>query len=212
MKSLGELFNEHGSDKEALHGYAATYERYFEPIRMQPLRLLEIGIAGSASLRAWSEYFTDGATEIWGIDHTEACVKAAIAEQNPGIFAYCLDASFEADWKALATLAAPEGFNIVIDDASHNVWAQAQAFKFGWPLLNKGGFWCVEDLHTTFRPEYKRDNHPNGLHPDITFLDIVSDECLERLHEFGANQCGRQTTADIEFCHFEKSLVILKKR
>ena len=66
MKSLDDLLIEYGSDK-GMHEtqgarYGKYYERHLNPI---PHRLLEVGVATGASLRAWSDW---GVQEVVGVD------------------------------------------------------------------------------------------------------------------------------------------------
>lgn len=48
MPTLSEIMDMNRSDKGTAigdaHGYAPVYERWFEPIRNEPLRILEIGV------------------------------------------------------------------------------------------------------------------------------------------------------------------------
>ena len=53
LKSIAEIYK---SDKIE-HGYIQKYESYFEKIRDEKLKILEIGIADGKSLLTWSEYF-----------------------------------------------------------------------------------------------------------------------------------------------------------
>ena len=62
LKSIAEIYK---SDKIE-HGYIQNYESYFEKIRDEKLKILEIGIADGISLLTWSDYFQNSI--IIGID------------------------------------------------------------------------------------------------------------------------------------------------
>ena len=62
LKSVAETYK---SDK-IKHGYIEIYEKYFEKIKEQKLKILEIGIADGKSLLTWSDYFVNSL--IIGID------------------------------------------------------------------------------------------------------------------------------------------------
>ena len=69
--TLAELFRKHGSDKEADSGtaghcYAAVYERLLAGKRLSVTQVLEIGVFGGGSLRAWRDWFPNA--EVHGID------------------------------------------------------------------------------------------------------------------------------------------------
>ena len=53
LRSIAEIYK---SDKIE-HGYIRNYESYFEKIRDEKLKILEIGIADGKSLLTWSHYF-----------------------------------------------------------------------------------------------------------------------------------------------------------
>jgi hypothetical protein len=45
-------------------------------------------------------------------------------------------------------------FDLIIDDGSHYCSQQQESFAWLWPKLRKGGFYIMEDLHTSFLPEF----------------------------------------------------------
>jgi RHS repeat-associated protein len=56
--TLDEIGLKFGTDKSSIyHNYLSFYERFFERYRDEPIKLLEIGVAGGASLAMWNEYF-----------------------------------------------------------------------------------------------------------------------------------------------------------
>ena len=62
MKSVDEV----PIDKMGLRHYFVNYEKYIGPLRMQPLRLLELGIAHGDSLRHWESWLPNA--KITGLD------------------------------------------------------------------------------------------------------------------------------------------------
>ena len=55
------------------HGYIKIYEKYFESIRNENLKILEIGIADGKSLLMWSDYFKN--STVIGIDIHKIDIK-----------------------------------------------------------------------------------------------------------------------------------------
>ena len=54
--SLDEIGIETGTDKSSMHhGYLDFYEMFFETLRDKPVRILEIGVLGGASVMMWEE-------------------------------------------------------------------------------------------------------------------------------------------------------------
>src|SRR5580700_11200432 len=80
FSDLDELARVHGTDKGTLQacpqspkGYTRQYARYFAPLRQLPIRLLEIGIYGGASLKMWEAFFPSA--RIYGIDLNPQCKR-----------------------------------------------------------------------------------------------------------------------------------------
>jgi SAM-dependent methyltransferase len=125
--------------------YLSEYGRLFEPLRLLPIRLLELGVYQGASMIIWEKYFP--LATIVGLD-TEA--KPASFPTNKRFYfvqgaqdnAVLLD-------QAIALAGAP--FDIIIDDCSHlgchTARSFAQLFTKG---LRPGGIYIIEDICTAF--------------------------------------------------------------
>lgn len=72
-ESLDSIGLRYGTDKASpSNDFLSFYERYFEPLRGRPIKLLEIGVMDGASLRTWRDYFPNGT--IIGVDiNPDAC-------------------------------------------------------------------------------------------------------------------------------------------
>ena len=76
METLLDLFEKYSTynpdakyitDKNSYHSYIEdVYDQFFAPSRNKKIKLLEIGVAYSGSVRLWKDYFVNG--EIYGID------------------------------------------------------------------------------------------------------------------------------------------------
>jgi hypothetical protein len=149
---LTTLAQRHGTDKWGSHWYTPHYERYFAPYRDQEVNLLEIGVggyedvaAGGDSLRMWRDYFPNG--RIYGID-----VHDKSAQQGDRIRIWEGDQS---DHAFLRDVAAAIGrLDIVIDDGSHMNADVIKSFTVLFPLLDQGGLYVVEDVQTSYWPQY----------------------------------------------------------
>jgi hypothetical protein len=123
------------TDKGTTHAYVDSYAELFKPYRNQPINLLEIGIDFGYSLALWRAYFDKAI--IHGIDNRNVLqfteeVNPIIHDGNdPGI----ID-------KYFSNLE----FDIIIDDASHEVSHQVLRFPIYFPKLKKGGLYVIEDI------------------------------------------------------------------
>ena len=142
----------HGTDKWGAHFYTPVYHQLFAHLRDKPVRLLEIGIGGyqfqkigGASLAMWADYFPNG--RILGID-----VFANTLELGPRV---CVRQGSQDDAAFLARMSDEHGpFDIVIDDGSHVPQHVTASFNVLFPKLADGGLYVIEDVQTTFWPDF----------------------------------------------------------
>ena len=114
----------------------------------QPLRILEIGVWRGGSLQLWRDYFGDNAI-IFGIDIEEAC------RELPGIGCEIRIGSQTDAVFLNRVVDEMGGVDIVIDDGSHMCADVVTSFQALWPRLSEGGFYFVEDLHTSYWPQWR---------------------------------------------------------
>jgi len=154
-KTIKQIFEETETDKLWRHGYHRYYETQLAPYReIDGLRLLEIGADSGISLGAWLQYFTQPAAVqgvAYGVDPVAAKLTACkfLRDQCEKLAIYSLDQS---DKAALADMSEknPEGWDIIIDDASHYPPHQLISFQNLWPKLRPGGLYVVEDVETSY--------------------------------------------------------------
>lgn len=149
--ALEALARKYGTDKLPL-GYIPRYEQYFSSLRQKDVKLLEIGVggyadprAGGESLRMWKEYFEKG--QIYGIDNED---KTAIEEERIKIFR-----GDQRDSSFLQNVAVEIGpIDIVVDDGSHVSHDVIASFESLFPALADEGVYVIEDLQTTYWPQF----------------------------------------------------------
>jgi hypothetical protein len=141
--------------------YFTIYERHFGPYRRRRPVVLEIGVSQGGSLQMWRRYFGRRSTII-GVDIDERVA----ALEEPGVHIRVGDQS---DTDFLRSLADEWGpFDIVIDDGSHIPQHQRASMEALWEHLKIGGVYLVEDLHTSYWPEYG-----GGLRVEPSFIEWV---------------------------------------
>jgi hypothetical protein len=149
---LTRLAIQHGTDKWGAHFYTPLFHELFSQRRDRPIRLLEIGISGydlktmgGASLAMWAGYFSRG--QITGIDIAEK--RLAL---DPRIKLY---RGSQDDPVFLRKVCEERGpFDIIIDDGSHVPKQVAASFHILFPSLVDGGIYLIEDVQTTFWPDF----------------------------------------------------------
>jgi hypothetical protein len=178
---LTSLANLYGTDKgtgRRGHQYTRIYSELLEPLRDQPIRMLEIGLLGmrrggwddkqlrdkgethgrdAPSLRMWSHYFPHG--EIFGLDFNDF---TGVQIERCKIFR--ADASKPDELRAVWDKIGGE-FDVIIDDASHSSDHQQITLGALFPAVKPGGLFIIEDLF--FQPA---DREPPGATKTVDVL------------------------------------------
>lgn len=177
---LDDIAIRHGTDKSSEgHGYTQWYEQYLEPMRGDPITLLELGVWAGASLRTWREYLPQAT--IVGVDKVDREIHI------DGVDIYIFDQNDREDIEFC--LALYGGFDVIIDDASHLSSKTIRSFKLLYPHLNPGGLYVIEDLQTSYDIDhygrFEADQSPQGrtLGGEMTamaFCKRLADELNRR--------------------------------
>lgn len=156
MRSRQLTLASYNSDKIGLC-YLDTYDPILAPWADKEIRLLEVGVHKGGSLQLWRDYFPRGT--IVGIDVN--LPKDFLPGERIQVFQ-----GSQADTRFLSEVAnkvAPEGFDIIIDDASHIGALTKTSF---WHLfenhLQPGGLYAIEDWGTGYW-----DDFPDGKRLDL---------------------------------------------
>ena len=157
MKILEELANYFATDKRKVdHNYTQFYEKYFEPLRFNNLNVCEIGILNhsdkksrpyeGASLLMWKEYFIN--SNIHGID-----INNHMHLSTDRLKIYIAD---QGNRNELKTIVENVPMDIIIEDGSHLMHHQQISLGFMFKYLKSGGYYVIEDLHTSHpQPPFK---------------------------------------------------------
>lgn len=151
--SLVEIYKRHSgpgkfNDKGTVHSYVETYEELLAPYRNTAQYFLEIGLFDGHSMRMWEEYFGQQC-DVCGIDCDEQ-PHGGLADLRPMIkecehYIYIFDATndglVEKNFGGLK-------FDVIIDDAAHNLEQQLELIKVWLPRMTPGSIYIVEDLQS----------------------------------------------------------------
>lgn len=193
MKSLLDLGTLYRTDK-VTHGYLPIYESYLDAVRPFAKKVLEIGIAGGASLRMWHEYFPQAT--VVGVDHNKDYCNV----EGERIRCVCGDATKPETWDRVLIISQGN-LDLIVDDGFHTTADIITAFGFAFPLVRSGGLYVIEDVGTSYDPIYQRDNHHvGGVKNAVEFFKTFVDDI------------NQNESSPYESIHFHKSLVIIRKR
>jgi hypothetical protein len=138
-ESLSEIAYRHGTDKYWYHNYTDFYESFFKEFKSP--RIIEIGTAGHGSTKMFLDFFYN--PYVVGMDiinysgFTHHNLKFVVGDQS----------KIE-DLKKL--IDGEDDFNIILDDGGHTMKQQQISFGFLVNYLKSGGYYIIEDLHTSF--------------------------------------------------------------
>lgn len=154
---LNKLATFFGTDKWGSHYYTKHYQNLLQHLRNKEINLLEIGVGGyenpewgGGSLRMWKAFFTKGKIVSFDIyDKTHLSEKRIVIEQGSQI-----------DEEFLLELNKKHGpFDVIIDDGSHINSHVISTFNILYPLLKENGYYLIEDVQTSYFPEYGGDSN-----------------------------------------------------
>ena len=144
MATLQEIYQKYqgqgydGSDKGTWHSYIDVYESLLSGFVSKGAVLLELGVATGKSLLMWREYLVDGT--IHGVD---LLTMPVCLDGVPSVFFHWMDLN---DKFSMEKEFAGMEFDIIIDDASHEVGQQVLDASILAPKLKDGGIYIVEDV------------------------------------------------------------------
>lgn len=145
QRTLAEIGADLDTDKTLSMGYLENYERHMGHLRDAPVRLLELGVFHGGSLLMWNEYFAQG--EITGLD----LQPNPLAEMPPRVKFYQGSQDDAALLNRVGSECAPQGFDIIIDDASHiGTLTRASFLNLFDRHLKPGGLYVIEDWGTGY--------------------------------------------------------------
>lgn len=140
--NLHEIGQKNKTDKALHHNYMEFYESHIGFLKDKKINLLEIGFLKGASILTWLDYFPRA--NIYCIDIIDVSLT------HDRFFFH----KISQDDSGLRNLFQDNFFSIIVDDGSHITSHQIDSLKLLWPKLQNGGFYLLEDLHTSFIPQY----------------------------------------------------------
>ena len=137
------------TDKVRL-GYLELYDPILTSWSNKEIKLLEVGVKNGGSLKLWRDYFPHGT--IVGIDRR----LPQRLETGERIQVFQGDQADTAFLSKVASRTAPDGFDIIIDDASHIGELTKATF---WHLFDRhlkpGGLYAIEDWGTGYLDNFQ---------------------------------------------------------
>jgi len=186
---LCEIMGRNKSDKGSLkittswHNYTTCYNHLFKDIRMNSLRVFELGLGTNnpklpssmgvngrpgASLFGWNEFFPNA--KIYGAD-----IDGDILFETEQIKTFYCDQTNKYVIKYMWNDTALTGlFDIIIDDGLHEVHSNVCFFENSIHKLAVNGYYIIEDVSNGYLPEWESILQKwRSLYPNLS-IEVVS--------------------------------------
>jgi hypothetical protein len=227
---LDVLAEHYGTDKApSSHNYTPLYGRYLDyASRQKSGTLLELGWGGhedpnkgGESARMWNEWLPGW--DVVVVDNEKKNFPADLLDAVT-----LLDGWDQAD-PAIGDNYGP--FDVIIDDASHLSSKTIESFELLWPHLKSGGWYVVEDTHSSYHDEYygKTEAHRDpgmGVHSDgyrfdkeqpitaMAFLKRLADEAnfANRGEQWDLYPDAYWDGYEVAEIHFHFNICFVRKR
>ena len=182
------------------HHYLPIYDRYFAQYRGTKVRFLEIGVNNGGSLQMWRKYLGPDAV-LCGIDINPDCAQydgqsgmVRIGSQD--------DPEFLAE-----VVKEMGGVDVVLDDGSHQMKHIDKSLRVLFPMLELGGTYMIEDLHTAYFPKFG-----GGFKEPKNFFNTVRS-MIDDMHMWYHNKRERLPELARQFTgvHIHDSIVVIDK-
>lgn len=193
------------------------YEKYLSPLRLQPLKMLEIGLGcdmaygPGASYYTWLEYLPK--VDLYYIEYNALCAEKW-ASATTGATIFTGDQADVAFLEKFLKETAGE-FDVIVDDGGHTMVQQMTSFDALFPALKPGGIYFVEDLQTSYMANYGGGAVGSGM---VTMMerikgnlddlitgaprmestrDVSSIDCMREVCAFSKKEVGREYKRDL---------------
>ena len=215
MSFLEKLARRHKSDKIGAHNYIGIYEKYMSSKKNKSINLLEIGIGGykngnysdmytgGNSLKIWRDYFKKG--KIVGLDIFK---KKLSLGKKVKLFQGSQNSADTLD----EIIKIYKKFDFIIDDGSHFYKDIVFSFKYLFEHLKDGGYYFVEDTHTSYLREWDGDgffldNNKTAINYFKKIIDKINYNEIENPY-FEPDYFAKNITE----IHFYHNLIVVKKQ
>jgi len=180
----------HFATDKVEQGYLPTYLKIAGEIGTSG-RVCEVGVWMGESLRMWQALFPGGI--VAGGDNEE---QSRWPVGTVKILASQEDETLPDQLRAIS----PSGWDIIVDDASHDGRLTRTCWELLWPVVRPGGWYVIEDWFVGY-----------GSHPlfrgDHTMLDTARSflELLDR------RPMGRALSGQVESVTYQYGMILIRK-
>ena len=149
--------------------YSKYYEKYFLPIRLKKLKILEIGVAAGHSVASWYKYFPN--STIFGVDIKDESFLLYKGKRMRYDVLDCMN------FETVKNYCDKYGkFDIIIDDSYHDHPFFEFNIKNFFPYLSKGGIYFLVDFRDSDDKLKKIRNYNKNFKKKLMGYEITMEE------------------------------------
>ena len=196
----GSIFQADKNKKITSHNYSLFYEKYFKNLKNEKIRVLEIGSHEGKGLAAF--YFFLPNAKLLGANINPFQMRYS----SKRIEEVYIDVSSKKIIKNFESYFS-EDFDIIIDDASHNLRDILITLPNMFRKLKKGGYYVIEDINQF--NVFKNLNPTNEVLTPIMILKNMSEN--KRFHSNFISEADiNYLKENIKNYFFEKGDMVIK--
>ena len=167
---LKDLADNIRTDKNTVHSYLDTYERYFSPIRDTAKNVLEVGVRFGGSIKLWHDYFPNAT--VYGIDNM-ADVKEMWSEITNKQRIKLLTPYNAYDENLIHVFKSSNiTFDMLLDDGPHTPESMCFFATHYSPLLTSTGVMVIEDIQDPAWIPQIVEAFPAAVRPFVRVIDL----------------------------------------
>jgi len=201
------------TDKVWQHGYDRAYWRYLPPADKADVSILELGAGAGGSAKMWRRLYPSAFIVALTTQEGEAFPAFGQEEFDEQVLQDELLRMIIGDCSSVQDLRkcaeAADGYDLVVDDASHIPEHQLLAFAVLFSSVKPGGAYIIEDVETSF---WRADQELYGYEIGETSVvdvfrrevDVVNREVNGAESQFGYD-------VEIESITFAHNAIIVTK-
>ena len=177
---LGQVYNTDKSPYNSIghrHPYTAVYTLLMAQYKHNPIRFVEIGIAGGASVKLWNKFFEKGTFYFFDRDQNFLDHSAQNVSSVNNTFALMDVSIAESIRESLEKTGG--SIDLLLDDSSHNATHQNLIIHEVIPFIRSGGMIIIEDISRD-EPEETYFNMLKDIYFEFSFVSFIVTEHANR--------------------------------
>lgn len=221
MKTFDKIAKYYGTDKSSeVHNYCEKYEKWFPFNRLEPLKILEIGVLDGHSLLSWRDIYPNAT--IVGIDIDSKCKSFENIDRK-----IYVEIGSQDDPDFLQNVASKYGpFDFILDDGSHMQSHIVFSFNHLFDYVRSEGIYVIEDSTSAYWDDYEGGFRKKGTSVEFC-KDLVDDVNFNGIYQSSfwsvharredylipqVNRTNPEIRTDIESVNFLNGIIIITKR